>query len=238
MFNKYPKYKSQVLAKTCPTRSTTSWNKEQWKKLTELAEWQYRKYCTSDAKKALVGITEWQYRKYHFSFFVWFFWYFSQHKDHKRRNHKNFHLQQRWDVAYRKSARSLKSVQEPWQFFFFIFLNFFGNFNETKQAYRQVWVTSKWGRQAPVKISDFSDKRAKSYACFTEGTSSYGLLRLNSADRAAATRVNARWRRKGCGAGRRLKAARNLSRASAARIHTRRLARASRLMGWIDLWSR
>jgi hypothetical protein len=23
----------------------------------ELAEWQYRKYCTSDAKKALVGIT-------------------------------------------------------------------------------------------------------------------------------------------------------------------------------------
>jgi hypothetical protein len=23
----------------------------------ELAEWQYRKYCTSEAKKALVGIT-------------------------------------------------------------------------------------------------------------------------------------------------------------------------------------
>jgi hypothetical protein len=40
-----------------PRRSTTSWNKEQWKKLTELAEWQYRKYCTSEAKKALVGIT-------------------------------------------------------------------------------------------------------------------------------------------------------------------------------------
>jgi hypothetical protein len=73
VFNKYPKYKSQVLAKTCPTRSTTSWNKEQWKKLTELAEWQYRKYCTSDAKKALVGITEWQYRKYCFSFLYDFF---------------------------------------------------------------------------------------------------------------------------------------------------------------------
>jgi hypothetical protein len=39
----------------------------------------------------------------------------------------------------------------------------------------------------------------------------------------------------GCGAGRRLKAARNLSRAGAARSNTRRLARASRLMGWIDL---
>jgi hypothetical protein len=38
----------------CPTCSTTSWNKEQWKKLTEQSEWQYRKYCTSNAKKALV----------------------------------------------------------------------------------------------------------------------------------------------------------------------------------------
>ena len=53
-FNNYPKYKSQLLAKTCPRRSTTSWNKEQWKKLTEQSEWQYRKYCTSNAKKALV----------------------------------------------------------------------------------------------------------------------------------------------------------------------------------------
>jgi hypothetical protein len=34
--------------------STTSWNKEQWKKLTEQSEWQYRKYCISNAKKALV----------------------------------------------------------------------------------------------------------------------------------------------------------------------------------------
>ena len=31
------------------------------------------------------------------------------------------------------------------------------------------------------------------------------------------------------------KAARNLSRAGTARVHTRRLARASRLIGWIDL---
>jgi len=37
--------------------------------------------------------------------------------------------------------------------------------------------------------------------------------------------------------GGRNKAARNLSRAGAARVHTRRLARASRLMGWIDLGS-
>jgi len=37
--------------------------------------------------------------------------------------------------------------------------------------------------------------------------------------------------------GGRHKAARNLSRAGAARVHTRRLARASRLMGWIGLGS-
>ena len=39
---------------------------------------------------------------------------------------------------------------------------------------RQVWVSSEWGQQAPEKISEFLDKRAKSYACFTEGMSSYG----------------------------------------------------------------
>jgi hypothetical protein len=34
-------------------------------------------------------------------------------------------------------------------------------------------VLIKWCQEAAVKISDFSDKRAKSYACFTEGISSY-----------------------------------------------------------------
>ena len=37
-FNKYPKYKSQLLAKTCPRCSTTSWNKERWIKLKEQAK--------------------------------------------------------------------------------------------------------------------------------------------------------------------------------------------------------
>jgi hypothetical protein len=37
----------------------------------------------------------------------------------------------------------------------------------------RVWVGSKWCQEAAVKILDFSDKRAKSYACFTEGISSY-----------------------------------------------------------------
>jgi hypothetical protein len=38
---------------------------------------------------------------------------------------------------------------------------------------RPVWVGSKWCQEAAVKILDFSDKRAKSYAYFTEGISSF-----------------------------------------------------------------
>lgn len=67
-------------------------------------------------------------------FFSLFFLYFSLNKDHKRCNHKNWHLQLRWYVVYRKSARSLKSVQKPCEIFFFMFPIFFGNFDETKQG--------------------------------------------------------------------------------------------------------
>jgi hypothetical protein len=34
-------------------------------------------------------------------------------------------------------------------------------------------LASEWRHQAPVKISEFLDNRAKSYAGFKEGTSSY-----------------------------------------------------------------
>jgi hypothetical protein len=37
----------------------------------------------------------------------------------------------------------------------------------------RVWLASELCQQAPVKISDFLDNRAKSYARFKEGTSSY-----------------------------------------------------------------
>jgi hypothetical protein len=36
-------------------------------------------------------------------------------------------------------------------------------------------VGLKWCQEAAQKISDFSDKRAKSYVCFTEGISNYGF---------------------------------------------------------------
>ena len=41
--------------------------------------------------------------------------------------------------------------------------------------------------------------------------------------------------RKAAMQGEKNKAVRNLSKAGAARVHARRLARASRVMGWIDL---
>ena len=37
-------------------------------------------------------------------------------------------------MVYRNSARSLKSLQKLCQFFFYIFPNFFGNSDETKQG--------------------------------------------------------------------------------------------------------
>jgi hypothetical protein len=74
----------------------------------ELAEWQYRKYCTSEAKKALVGIT----CDLVFFLFCMIFLIFFQHKKQQNRSYTKFHLKQRSDVVYRKSASSLKSVQE------------------------------------------------------------------------------------------------------------------------------
>jgi hypothetical protein len=44
-----------------------------------------------------------------FLFFHYFLIIFSE-QGSKRCNHKNWHLQLRWDVVYRNTARSLKSV--------------------------------------------------------------------------------------------------------------------------------
>ena len=115
------------------------------------------------SQKALVGIK--------IFYFFTIFLYFSLNKDHKRCNHKNWQLQLRSDVVYRNSASSLKSVQNPCQFF--CIPEFFWRFywDQTRQSL--VWVGSKWCQEAAVKILDFFDKPAKSYICFTEGISSY-----------------------------------------------------------------
>jgi hypothetical protein len=68
-------------------------------------------------QKALVGIKL-------FYFFTIFLIIFSE-QGSKRCNHKNWHLQLRWDVVYRNTPRSLKSVQKLWQFFSLFSWNFF-----------------------------------------------------------------------------------------------------------------
>jgi hypothetical protein len=57
--------------------------------------------------------------------------------------------------------------------FFLYFPEFFWQFWWNQTGWSQVWVGSKLCQEATIKILDFSDKRAKSYACFTEGISSY-----------------------------------------------------------------
>jgi hypothetical protein len=130
-------------------------------------EWQYRKYCTSEAKKALVGITG----DFVFLFYMIFLIFF-QHKKQQNRSYTKFHLKHRSDVVYRKRASSLKSVQELWRIFS-LFSWIFWQFYRKQTGHSQVWLASEWCQQAPVKISDFLNNRAKSYARFKEGTSSY-----------------------------------------------------------------
>ena len=90
------------------------------------------------------------------------------------------------------------------------------------------------------------ENRAKNYACFMEGISSYVFFegttqqidqqRLGHKFSLVCAMGNRQMDPRGVAVqGGRHKAARNLTRAGAARVHTRRLARASRLMVWIDL---
>ena len=66
-----------------------------------------------------------------------------------------------------KRARSL--------IIFFLYFPDFLTILSEPNRHRRAWLASEWCQQARVKISDFLDTRAKSYARFTEGTSSYVL---------------------------------------------------------------
>ena len=146
--------------------SATRRNKGRWKELTEQANRADFSFFLNLSRIFPKGTS----RNQTF-YFSTIFIYFSLNKDHKICNHKNWHLQLRWDEVYRNSASSLKSVQNPWQLFslFSLFYQFWWD----QTGLRRVWVESKWRQEATVKILDFYDKRAKSYACFTEGMSSY-----------------------------------------------------------------
>ena len=119
-FNKYPKYKSQLLAKTCPRHSTTSWNKERWIKLKEQAKQHSMHLFLIFSPKNLQDQQESR-----FLIFSTIFLYFSPNRCNTSSNHKNLHLKQRWDVVYRNSGAFLKNWKITWKPQNSFFLNFF-----------------------------------------------------------------------------------------------------------------
>ena len=118
-FNKYPKYKSQLLAKTYPRCSTTSWNKEWWIKLKEQAKQHTMHLFLIFSPKNLQDQQESR-----FLIFSTIFLYLSPNRCNTSSNHKKMHLKQRWDVAYRKSGtfpENWKTSSEPQNCLFLIF---------------------------------------------------------------------------------------------------------------------
>jgi hypothetical protein len=107
LFNPDPKYKSQLLAKTCRDVAQQGENKGQWKERTEQAnntDFSFFLNFSLIFPKGTRGNQT-------FLFFHYLFIIFSE-QGQKRCNHKNWHLQLRWDVVYRNIARSLKNVQK------------------------------------------------------------------------------------------------------------------------------
>ena len=158
-----------MLAKTCRDVAQQGENKGRSKELTEQANCPDFSFFPEFVPRIFPKGTS--RKQTFFIFFHYFFIYFSLNKDHKRCNHKNWHLQLRCYVAYRKNNTFSEKRAKPLTIFFLYFPEFFWGFWRNQTDRRWVWVGSKWCRDAPQKISDFSDKRAKSYACFTEGMS-------------------------------------------------------------------
>ena len=88
---------------------------------------------------------------------------------------------QKFSTCSEKRAKTLT-------IFFLYFPEFFWQFWRNQTGRSRVWVGSKWCQEAAEKISDFSDKRAKSYACFTEGISRYVFREAHTAAAVRAKR--------------------------------------------------
>ena len=77
-----------------------------------------------------------------------------------------------------------KDIWNSWKHLnnFFNYLpDFFWIFLPNQTGHRPDWVTPEWSQESAVKIWAQTEHRAKSYARFMEGTSSYGFQRHNSA---------------------------------------------------------
>jgi hypothetical protein len=68
-----------------------------------------------------------------------------------------------------ENQKVLWKACENFDDFFLYFPEFFWQFYRTQRGHRPVWPASEWCQQAPVKISDFLNNRAKNYARFKEG---------------------------------------------------------------------
>jgi hypothetical protein len=133
LFNPDPKYKSQVLAKTSQDVAQQGENKGRWKELTEQADspdFSFFLNFPGIFQNALVGIN--------FFYFFTIFLYFSLNKDKKKMQPQKLTPTtevgcglQKYSTFYEKHAKTLT-------IFFFIFQNFFGNFDETKQGKAKV----------------------------------------------------------------------------------------------------
>jgi hypothetical protein len=167
LFNPDPKYKSQLVAKTCRDVAQQGESKGWWKELTEQANnpnffffWIF----PGISQKALVGIKL-------FYFFVIFFIFFSEQGLKKMQPQKLAPTTEVGCGLQKYSKFSKKRVKSLTIFSLFSWIFLAILINQTGRS--RVWVDPNWCQEAAVKILDFSDKRAKSYACFTEGISSY-----------------------------------------------------------------
>ena len=107
-----------------------------------------------------------------FLFFYYFVLYFFWTRITKYVTTKigNYNWGQMWSTEIRQVLwKACKTLVN----FFLYFPEFFWQFWWDQTSLHQVWVGSKWCQETAVKISDFSDKRTKSYACFTKGILSY-----------------------------------------------------------------
>jgi hypothetical protein len=129
LFNPDPKYKSQLLAKTCRDVAQQGENKGRWKECTEQANNTDFSFFLNFSLIFPKGTS----RNQTFLLFHYFFIIFSQQGSKKMQPQK---LAPTTEVGCGLQKYNTFSEKHPKTLiiFFFIFLNFFGNFDETKQG--------------------------------------------------------------------------------------------------------
>jgi hypothetical protein len=130
MFKPDPKYKSLLLAKTSRYVAQLGENKGRWKERTEKAN---NSVLSFFLNFSLIFPKDTSWNQTFFYFFTIFFIFFSEQGSQKMQPQKLAPITevggglQKYNTFSEKHAKTLT-------IFFFIFLNFFGNFDETRQG--------------------------------------------------------------------------------------------------------